>query len=87
MTYEQIEEMISAENDRMDQAIAETAYREGSTDAGVGQPPRYADEAYLLGYMATIQLLPKDALSGRIQYRRIIGDSPDPDFYPRIDEF
>lgn len=52
--------------EQQDQAALER-YAEGSTDAAFAQPPQFADEDYLRGYVATIQRLPRDG-EGRILY-------------------
>jgi hypothetical protein len=61
-------------------------YADGATDAGFGQPPQFADEDYLAGYLATIKHLPRDA-EGKILYSSPrqhfafgLVDSPDPGY-------
>jgi hypothetical protein len=55
------------ERDRQQAEAAQDLYEDGCTDAGFGQLPRYVDEAYLAGYLATIKALPRDG-SGQIQH-------------------
>jgi hypothetical protein len=63
------------------------SYLNGSTDAGFGHLPQYADDTYLEGYIAALKRLPTDD-SGKIQhYSRYqhfaygYVDSPDPCHY------
>jgi hypothetical protein len=59
-------------------------YADGATDAGFGQPPQFADDDYLAGYIATIKHLPRDAegkilhSSPRQHFAFGLVDSPDP---------
>jgi hypothetical protein len=52
-----------------DQEKQEVEWRSlGATDAAFGELPQYANEAYLLGYVAQIKDLPRDD-TGKVQHK------------------
>jgi hypothetical protein len=61
---------IECERERRDQEQSEIAtewYSDGQADAGLGQLPRWTDEAYLAGYVSRLNQLPKNP-DGTIQH-------------------
>lgn len=85
MTPYEITQLDQKRNQQQD-AAALDRYAEGATDAGFGQPPQFADENYLAGYLSTLKHLPRN-VEGRIIYASPrqhfafgIVDSPDPDY-------
>jgi hypothetical protein len=83
MTPFELEQLHQEHIQQQDQAALER-YADGSTDAGFGQLPQFADDDYLAGYIATIQRLPRDAegrilhYSPRQHFAFGLVDSPDP---------
>lgn len=61
-------DQLHQERSEQQSTIANERYLDGSTDAGFGQLPQWADEDYLAGYIATVKRLPRDA-DGKILYR------------------
>lgn len=83
MTPYEIDQLNQERCEQQDRAALER-YADGSTDAGFGQLPQFADPDYLAGYIATIQRLPRDA-QGKIihssphqHFAFGLIDSPDP---------
>lgn len=71
MSYE-IALQIEQEQNTANLLVGEGLFDEGRTDGAFGYRARYADEIYLLGYIAGVQELPRHK-DGQINY----GPSPD----------